>query len=132
MRAAAGLLKSKTLSVRERLSGRLFLADSGADVSVFPATESDKLASEGSCSLRAANGTGIMTYGTSTRHLDFPGANLKHKFVLADVTRPLLGANFFEAHGITGLFTLSPLPSPRQIRLPPTKSSRQQERIKTS
>ena len=41
-----------------------------------------------------------MTYGTSTRHLDFPGANLKHKFVLADVTRPLLGADFFDAHGL--------------------------------
>ena len=100
VRAAAGLLKTKTLSISERLSGRLFLADSGADVSVFPATESDKLASDGSCSLRAANGTGIMTYGTSTRHLDFPGANLKHKFVLADVTRPLLGADFFYAHGL--------------------------------
>ena len=100
MRAAAGLLKSKTLSIRERLTGRLFLADSGADVSVFPATESDKLASKGSCSLRAANGTGIMMYGTSTRHLDFPGSNLQHKFVLADVTRPLLSADFFDAHGL--------------------------------
>ena len=48
----------------------------------------------------AANGTGIMTYGTSTRHLDFPEANLKQKFVLADVTRPLLGADFFDAHGL--------------------------------
>ena len=67
---------------------------------MFPATESDKLVSEGSCSLRAANGTGIMTYGTSTRHLDFPGVNLKHKFILADVTRPLLDADFFDAHGL--------------------------------
>ena len=100
MRAAAGLTKTKTLSVRERLSGRLFLADSGADVSVFPATASDKLASEGSCSLRAANGSGIRTYGTSTRHLDFPGISFKHKFVLADVTRPLLGADFFDAHDL--------------------------------
>ena len=41
-----------------------------------------------------------MTYGTSTRHLDFPGVNLKHKFVLADVTRPLLGADFFDAYGL--------------------------------
>ena len=41
-----------------------------------------------------------MTYGTSTRHLDFPGANLRHKFVLADVTRPLLGGDFFDAHGL--------------------------------
>ena len=94
MRAAAGLSKTKTLSVR------LFLADSGADVSVFPATASDKLASEGSCSLRATNGSGIRTYGTSTRHLDFPGVFFTHKFVLADVTRPLLGANFFDAHDL--------------------------------
>ena len=100
VRAAAGLQNTKTLSVREQLSGRLFLADSGVDVSVFPATESDKLASEGLCSLRAANGTGIMMYGTSTRHLDFPGVGLTHKFVLAEVTRPLLGADFFDAHGL--------------------------------
>ena len=98
MRAAAGLTKTKTLSVRERLSGQLFLADSGADVSVFPATASDKLASEGSCSLRAANGSGIRTYGTSTRHLDFPGISFKHKFVLAAVTRPLLGADLSLIH----------------------------------
>ena len=98
MRAAAGLTKTKTLSVRERLSGRLFLADSGADVSVFPATASDKLASEGSCSLRAANGSGIKTFGTSTRHLVFPGVSFTHKFILANVTRPLLGADFFDAH----------------------------------
>ena len=99
MRAAAGV-KTKTLSVRELLSGRLFLADSGADVSVFPATASDKLASEGSCSLRAANGTGIKTYGTSTRHLVFPNVSFSHKFILANVTRPLLGANFFDAHDL--------------------------------
>ena len=123
------------------------MGDPGADVSVFPATESDKLASEGSCSLRAANGTGIMTYGTSTRHLDFPGANLRHKFVLADVTRPLLGGDFFDAHGLCVdfegkrilrlvdnrvVYSIPATLSPGQIRLPPIKSSRQQERIKTS
>ena len=85
---------------RENNFSLLFLADSGADVSVYPASESDKCASEGSCSLRAANGTGIMTYGTSTRHLEFPGITLAHKFVLADVTRPLLVADFFDAHGL--------------------------------
>ena len=85
----------------------MFLADSGADVSVFPATASDRLASEGSCSLRAANGSGIKTYGsgiktygTSTRHLNFPDIAFSHKFVLADVTRPLLGADFFDAHDL--------------------------------
>ena len=50
--------------------------------------------------LRAANGTGIMTYRTSTRHLEFPGVTLAHMFVLADVTKPLLGADFFDAHGL--------------------------------
>ena len=68
------------------MSGRLFLADSGTDVSVFPATASDKLTSEGSCSLRAANGSGIKTYGTSTRHLDFPDIAFSHKFVPVSYT----------------------------------------------
>ena len=97
---AAGGYKTKTLSIKERLTGRLFLADSGADVSVYPATELDKSATEGSCSLRAANGMGIKTYGTSTRHLEFPGITLAHKFVLADVTKPLLWADFFYALGL--------------------------------
>ena len=67
---------------------------------MFLATASDRLASEGSCSLRAANGSGIKTYGMSTRHLDFPDIAFSHKFVLADVTRPLLGADFFDAHDL--------------------------------
>ena len=67
---------------------------------MFPATALDKLASEGSCSLRAANGSGIRTYGMSTRHLDFPGVSFTHKFILANVTRPLLGADFFDAHDL--------------------------------
>ena len=67
---------------------------------MFPATASDKLASEGSCSLCAANGSGIRTYGTSTRHLVFPGVSFTHKFILANVTRPLLGADFFDAHDL--------------------------------
>ena len=36
----------------------------------------------------------------STRHLDFPDIAFSHKFVLADVTRPLLGADFFDAHDL--------------------------------
>ena len=90
----------------------MFLADSGADVSGFLATASDKLASEGSCSLHAANGSGIKTYGTSTRHLDFPDIAFSHKFVLADVTRPLLGADFFDAHDLY-VCLLYTSPSPR-------------------
>ena len=49
---------------------------------VNPASE--EFASEGLCSLSAANRSGITTYGTSNRQL-------KHKFVLADVIRPFLG-----------------------------------------
>ena len=41
-----------------------------------------------------------MTYGTSTRHLEFQGITLAHKFVLADVSKPLLGADFFDAHSL--------------------------------
>ena len=93
-------MSTQTLSLRDKISGRLFLVDSGADISVFPAAEKD-LFSAVSSSLRAANGTPIKTFGNCTKTLEFEGAPpFQHKFVVAKVSRPILGVDFFSLNNL--------------------------------
>lgn len=94
-------LNSNTFSVHDRLSGRSFLIDTGADVSVYPASTQDRNTSVPSTPLSAANGTTIKTWGKRTITLEFKHNQVfHHEFYLADVTRPILGADFFIAYAL--------------------------------
>ena len=73
--------------------------DSGADVSVYPASARERQCPRGSL-LTAANGTTIQTFGSKDIFLCFPGLQDKHTFLLADVNRPILGADFFLAQNL--------------------------------
>ena len=97
--SAAGIPDSNTFSVYDRHSGQSFLIDTGADVSVFPASAKDRRTSSPSISLSAANATAIKTWGTRNIPLKITSKNVyTHEFHLADVTCPILGADFFIAH----------------------------------
>ena len=91
--------------------------DTGADVSVFPASASDQRHS-GSTPLVAANGSSINTFGTKSIRLRFDGLHTDHPFHLAAVSRPILGADFFSRHGL-----LIDLRGGRLLRLPKDGSS---------
>ena len=69
--------------------------DSGADVSVLPAPSSSQKPSNRGSSLVAANGNSIPTFGTVVKDLNFRGLKTSHRFYLASVDRPILGADFF-------------------------------------
>ena len=81
------------------LSGDSFLVDTGADVSVFPATTEDKKFPS-SANLIAANGSSIKLFGTRLIKLQFHSVHLSHSFRLADVSRPILGSDFFAKTGL--------------------------------
>ena len=99
--SAAGVSDSNTFSIYDRHSGQSFLIDTGADVSVFPASAQDRRTSSPSISLSAANGTSIKTWGTRNITLKIAPTHVyTHKFYLADVTRPILGADFFTTHDL--------------------------------
>ena len=63
---AVGHNPALLLYAQDRYSGRRFLVDTGAEVSVFPATRSDRLSQT---QRTAANGSSIHTYGTRTMSL---------------------------------------------------------------
>ena len=85
--------------VIDSLSDQRFLVDTGAFVSVFPASEDDRLStSSKNMRLVSASGAVIPTFGTREIPLRFGGQNFSWCFVLADVKRPLLGADFLSHH----------------------------------
>ena len=99
--SVAGVLRKSTLTVWDRLSGSSFLVDTGADVSVFPASLKDRKSRKLTSLLVAANGSAISTWGKRCIQISLGGKRLfKQEFHIADVTRPILGADFFIRHNL--------------------------------
>eukprot|EP00731_Ephydatia_muelleri_P032551 Em0024g95a len=86
----------------DKISGRQFLVDTGAEISVILATASDKRNTHDKQGplLSAANGTTIKTYGSRIVPLQFASKGYKWSFTIADVSRPLLGADFLRANSL--------------------------------
>ena len=80
--------------------GRRFLVDTGANVSVIPATPFDKNTGPSGPPLQAANGTPIQTYRSRELHLCFNNRLYQARLIIVDVKRPLLGADFFRQHNL--------------------------------
>ena len=97
--SAAGQLNSLLFIVDDN-SAKRFLVDTGASVSVFPASHKDRHSGVRTPSLGAANGTNIATYGTREMSLRLDRRNYKWPFIIADVKTPLLGADFLQANAL--------------------------------
>ena len=84
----------------DSVSKRQFLIDTGAEVSVLPATGLDTRTRKPGPPLLAANGSTIRTYGTRQLSLNFASNTYQWPFIVADVTRPLLGADFLRSNSL--------------------------------
>lgn len=74
-----------------------FLIDTGADVSVLPATHCSRQQPSNDLVLFAANGTKIPTYGTKRLSLDLNlRRNFTWAFIVAKVTQPIIGSDFLK------------------------------------
>ena len=100
MASASGLPFQRLLYVSELNSGRRFLVDTGSSVSVIPATSADTRKNKHSAPLVAANGTPIRTYGTRLIPLKFGTHCYTLNCIIANVTQPLLGADFLHAESL--------------------------------
>ena len=92
---AVGNNNNRLLYARDRVSRRHFLVDTGAEISVIPAIRADKLSINQGSKLTAANGSCICTFG-----LQFNKQHFQWTFTVAEVSQPLLGADFLRAHSI--------------------------------
>ncbi|KAK8397148.1 hypothetical protein O3P69_004683 [Scylla paramamosain] len=90
------------LWVKDTCSGARFLVDSGAEVSVVPATEKDRQSQPRTTyDLLAANHTPIATYCTWTLCLGLlPSSRFPWAFVVVDVDHLILGMDFLAAYNL--------------------------------
>ena len=96
-----GNTSSRLLYLTDRHSEHRFLIDTGAEVSVFPASRQDKRSHKEGIHLKAANNSIIRTYGTRHFTLDLGlHRQLKWSFLLAEVSQPILGADFLRHFGL--------------------------------
>ena len=86
--------------VRDRLSTRNFLVNTGAEISVLPPTGIELRNNSQGPVLLAANGSNIKTCGKRAVTLDLPPGRFQWNFVLADVFRPILGDDFLRANSL--------------------------------
>ena len=89
-----------TFYIRDHNSGGTFLVDTGAQVSVLPATVWDRRGHKGS-DLKAANQTPIYTYGRWNLMLKFGDKRFEKEFIIADVPNRILGMDFFEENQLS-------------------------------
>lgn len=78
-----------------------YLIDTGADVSILPASFKLRLKPSDSYTLFAANGTPIRTYGKRLLTLNLGlRRQFEWEFLVADVTKPIIGADLLAHYGL--------------------------------
>nr|VZI26072.1 unnamed protein product [Spirometra erinaceieuropaei] len=88
----------RTFYVRDTRSGRRFLVDTGAQLSVIPPTPTDRRCPTPGLFLQAVNTSPITTFGTCSLSLDIGLRRLfPWVFVVADIPCAILGADFLAA-----------------------------------
>ena len=89
------------LKIKDSSTGISFLIDTGAEYSVIPATSADRTGGVRGLDLQAANNSKIKSYG---RRMLTVSLGLRKSFnwifLVADVSHPLLGADFLSAHDL--------------------------------
>lgn len=95
-----GLDRSRLFYVSDRVTGGRYLVDTGAEISAVPATRLDR-----SCTplyyLQAVNSTKIPVYKERSITLDLGlRRTFRWLFLVADVSRALIGADFLQHHGL--------------------------------
>ena len=95
-------IESSRLFIFDRSTQRNFLIDSGSDVSAIPISSfPDFRFKKPIYTCTAANGTAVNVYGTKLLRVDLGlRRNFDYPFILASVTKPIIGADFLKQTGL--------------------------------
>lgn len=94
-------LGSTRLFLLDPMTHQRFLVDTGADISVLPPTSTERRNTHSIFNLVAANGTKIQTYGQRNITVSLGlRRQFQWTFIIADVGRPIIGADFLSYYGL--------------------------------
>ena len=97
----SGPIASRLFFVSDAHTKTHFLVDTGSEVSVIPPTPTDRRRSPDPRTLTAVNNTSIRTYGQRSLTLNLGlRRSLPWIFIVADVQKPILGADFLRHYGL--------------------------------
>ena len=91
-RSSVASFMAGSLTLHNANTNKSFLIDTGAEVSVVPATDQDRQGATLEKELIAANGSRIRCYGEKKVRLHVGDRVYEWKFLVADVRRPFIGA----------------------------------------
>ena len=89
---ACNSVNKNLIFLPDSLSKKVFLADSGASLSIVPYNSQARPFGP---TLRSASGASISAWGYKTLQVKFGQTRFTHRFLLADVANPILGMDFF-------------------------------------
>ena len=96
--AAASMERDLRPNIKDKISGRHLLVDTGAAVSVWPQADYPSAPRDITRGLQAVNKSTITSFGETGRELRFDRKIYKTKFIIANIKEPLLGWNFLLEH----------------------------------
>ena len=85
--------------ISDKKSGEKFLVDTGANRSLYPLAKVNDPGPRGH-DMRAANGSGIATFGRTQVSIEADGRRYLWPFLIADVCFPILGADFLKHYDL--------------------------------
>ncbi|GBN54905.1 Transposon Ty3-I Gag-Pol polyprotein [Araneus ventricosus] len=95
------LVYGRRLYVQDRVTKTQFLVDTGSDVSCYPKSYLNEVLKLQGTPLFAANGSHIKTFGSKLLSLDLGlQRKLQWPFVISDITKPIIGADFLQQFGL--------------------------------
>ena len=98
--SSAGHQSSHLFYITDQSTNLRFLVDTGAEVSAVPQTRSQQKDHCQGPSLHAVNNTMIATYGTRSLTLNIGLRRMfRWVFIIADISKPILGADFLKHYG---------------------------------
>lgn len=97
-----GQRESRLFYVADRTAGHRFLVDTGAEVSVVPASLADRRCAPQTSPLQAVNNSAIATYGQRSLTIDLGlRRTFRWVFIAADIRLAILGADFLTYYNLS-------------------------------
>ncbi len=99
--SVSGPDKSRLFYVNDKGTNSSFLVDTGSEISAIPPSPAERLRSPDPLLLMAVNNTSIRTYGKRSLTLNLGlRRSFQWVFIIADVQKPILGADFLRNFGL--------------------------------